>query len=190
MEKWKLRCLRSAESDSEEQRVTRTIGWDTKMLVQFQTQPQTQQQAVWFAWSLNKLLVKRTKEDKVFCLRESLVGTAKHEVPWMYDHHTLKYAKNSPVWLQTVAEGQAAVSDSSTPKSVSSPEHQCYHPAWNYCQVGTCPAIPMQSLGSPHWNFLNTHIPKYSLRFAKTQVLYFCCRITLNHGSLSGTFRT
>lgn len=40
MEKWKLRGLR-AESDSEEQRVTRTISWDTKMLVQFQTQPQT-----------------------------------------------------------------------------------------------------------------------------------------------------
>lgn len=46
MEKWKLRGLRSAESDSEEQRVTRTIGWDKKMLVQFQTQPQTLQQAV------------------------------------------------------------------------------------------------------------------------------------------------
>lgn len=46
IEKWKSRCLRSAESDSGEQGVTRTIGWDTKMLVQFQTQPQTLQQAV------------------------------------------------------------------------------------------------------------------------------------------------
>lgn len=154
--KWKLRCLRSAESDSEEQRVTRTIGWDTKMLVQFQTQPQTLQRAVWFTWSLNKLVVKGTKGDKIFHLREGLAVTVRHEVPWTYDHHALKHARSIPLWLQTAAEGQAVVPDSSTPKSVSSPEHQCYHPAWNYCQVGTRPAISMQNLGSSCWSF-NTH---------------------------------
>lgn len=46
MEKWKLGCLRRAESDPEEQRATRTIGWNTKVLVQFQVQSQTLQQAV------------------------------------------------------------------------------------------------------------------------------------------------
>lgn len=157
MEKWKLRGLRSAESDSEEQRVTRTIGWDKKMLVQFQTQPQTLQQAVRFTWSLNKLVVKRTKGDKIFHLREGLVVTMKHEVTWICGHHAMRCARSIHIWLQTVAEGQAAVSDSSAPKSVSSPEHQCYHPAWNYCQTGTCTAIPMQSLGSPCCSFLNTH---------------------------------
>lgn len=46
MEKWKKGCLRRADSDPKEQRVTRTIDWDTKMLGQFQAQPQTLQQVV------------------------------------------------------------------------------------------------------------------------------------------------
>lgn len=68
-----------------------------------------------------------------------------------------EYARNIPVWLQTVAKVQAAVSDSTTPKPASSPEHHCDCLAWNYCQVGACPVISMQNLGSPCWSFLNTH---------------------------------
>lgn len=49
----------------------------------------------------------------------------------MYDHHAMR--SHIPgtycFWLQTIAEGQDAVPArcSSTAKSASSPQHQCYH---------------------------------------------------------------
>lgn len=126
------------------------------MLVQFQAQPQTLQQAVWFTWSLNKLVVKRTKREQNLLSQGRPICDYE---PWspLDVWSCFEVCRNIPGWLQTATEGQAVVSDSATPKSASSPEHLCYSPAWNYCQVGARPEISIQSLGSPCWNFLNTH---------------------------------
>ena len=173
-EKWKLGCLRGAESDPEEQRVTRTIGWDTNTLVQFQARPQTLQQAVWFTGSLNKLVVKGDKnlppqgrtsydyEAQSVCMTTMLQG-----MPGTYS-----------IWLQIISEGQDAVS---APKSVSSPE--VLSPQYDIIAKQQY-ALQFQCKVWGHYVvLLNT----YS-RFAKVQVLYFCCRTTLNHGSLSGSW--